>query len=79
MWFEYDNNKYANVSDDAVLTLIQGLQASNQMDQCLMKLRPKYEIVRSALMSRVLLPSLDDCLNEFLREEHLLLTKVHVE
>lgn len=74
LWSEYDNNKYANVYDDAVLTLIQGLQASSQMDQCLMK-----ENVRSALMSRVLLPTLDDCLNEFLREEHLLLTKVHLE
>lgn len=34
-----------------------------------MKLRPKYENVRSNLISRVPSPSLDDCLNELLREK----------
>lgn len=37
---------------------------------------PEYEIVRSGLMSRVPSPSLDDCLNELLREQQRQLTQV---
>ena len=40
-----------------------------------MKLRPQYESVRSNLMSRVPSPSLDECLNELLREEQRQLTQ----
>ena len=40
-----------------------------------MKLRPVYEIVHSNLMSRVPSPSLNECLNELLREEQSQLTQ----
>ena len=68
LWSEYDSIKYADVADN-VLTVIQDLQASSQRDQFLMKLRNEFESVRSALMNRTPLPSLDVCLNELLREE----------
>ena len=40
-----------------------------------MKLRYEYEIIRSNLMSRVLSPSLNECLNELLRKEQIQLTQ----
>eukprot|EP00268_Persea_americana_P008028 TRINITY_DN13082_c1_g1_i2.p1 TRINITY_DN13082_c1_g1~~TRINITY_DN13082_c1_g1_i2.p1 ORF type:complete len:103 (+),score=10.93 TRINITY_DN13082_c1_g1_i2:211-519(+) len=44
-----------------------------------MKLRPKYETVRSNLMSRASLPNVDDCLQELLWEEQCLVTKIAIE
>ena len=44
-----------------------------------MKLRPEYETVRSNLMSRASLPTIDDCLWELLREEQRLVTKIAIE
>lgn len=41
-----------------------------------MKLRPEYETIRSGLLGRVPLPSLDECLNELLRKEQGQLTQV---
>ena len=40
-----------------------------------MKLRSEYELIRSNLMSRVPSPSLNECLNELLREEQSQLTQ----
>ena len=40
-----------------------------------MKLRSEYETVRSNLMSRVSSPSLNECLNELLREEQSQITQ----
>ena len=77
LWSEYDSIKYADVADN-VLKVIQDLQASSQRDQFLMKLRHEFDSVRSALMNRTPLPSLDVCLNEFLREEQRLPTSAHI-
>jgi hypothetical protein len=40
-----------------------------------MKLLPKFEVVRGALQNRNLVPSLDTCVGEVLREELCLLTQ----
>ena len=61
-----------------VLIVIRDLQASSQRDQFLMKLRNEYESIRSALMNRTPLPSLDVCLNELLREEQRISTSAHL-
>ena len=71
---EYDDIKYLNVSEVA-LSEIQKLQATSHKDQFLMKLRSEYEIIQSNLMSRVPAPSLNECLNELLREEQSQLTQ----
>ncbi|XXG84870.1 hypothetical protein AAC387_Pa11g0084 [Persea americana] len=67
LWSEYDEIKFATVSD-ALLPELLPLQQSSHRDQFLMKLRREFETVRSNLMSRASLPSLDDCLQELLRE-----------
>ncbi|RVW43612.1 Retrovirus-related Pol polyprotein from transposon RE1 [Vitis vinifera] len=45
----------------AALSIIQTIHATTRRDQFLMKLRPKYESVRSSLLNRSLIPSLDIC------------------
>jgi len=40
-----------------------------------MKLRPEFEIVRGALLNRNLVPTLDTCVGELLREEQRLLSQ----
>ena len=70
MWSEYDENKFATVSE-ALLPELLPLQQSSHRDQFLTKLRPKFETVGSNLMSWAPLPSLDDCLQELMREERL--------
>ena len=77
LWSEYDSIKYADVAAD-VFIVIHDLKASSQRDQFLMKLRHEYESVRSALMNRTPLPSLDVCLNELLREEQRIATLAHM-
>lgn len=44
-----------------------------------MKLQPEYETVRSNLMSCASLPNVDDCLQELLREEQRLVSKLAIE
>ena len=77
LWSEYDSIKYANVANN-VLTKIQDLQASSQSDHFLTKLRTDYENVRSTLMNRMPLPSLDVYLKELLREEQRIATSAHI-
>lgn len=74
-WAECHEIKYAYVSG-ALLSEIHSLQETSQRGQFLMKLQPEYETVRSGLMGRVPSSSLDECLNELLREEQRQLTKV---
>lgn len=75
LWTEFDEIKYAHVSE-AALSEIQTLQETSHRDQFLMKLRPEYETVRSGLTGRVPSPSLDECLNELFCEEQRQLTQV---
>ncbi|RVW26054.1 hypothetical protein CK203_108895 [Vitis vinifera] len=53
--------------------------ATTRRDQFLMKLRPEYESVRSSLLNRSPVPSLDICFGELLREEQRLSTQAILE
>ena len=77
MWSEYDEIKFATVSE-ALLPELLTLHQNSHRDQFLMKLRPEFKTVRSNLMSRASLPSLDDYLQELLQEE-CLVTKTFME
>ena len=58
---------------------MQKVYKINQIDQFLMKLRPKYESVRASLVNRDPVPSLDACFGELFREEHHLHTQTIME
>ena len=77
MWSEYDEIKFATVSE-ALLPELLPLQQNSHRNQFLMKFRLEFETVRSNLMSRASLPSLDDCLQELLRKQRLV-TKTAME
>ena len=70
LWHEYTDLVTTDVSD-ATLSTIQNLHKTSQRDQFLMKLRLEYESVRSSLLNRSHIPSLDICFGELLREERL--------
>ena len=55
--------------------MVQDIHAISQMDQFLMKLRLKFENVRSNLMSQVPSHSIETSLSELLREEQCLATQ----
>ncbi|KAG2716123.1 hypothetical protein I3760_03G109600 [Carya illinoinensis] len=78
LWHEYADLVTANVPVDALST-IQTLHATSRRDQFLMKLRSEYESVRSALLNRSPVPSLDICFGELLREEQRLSTQALLE
>ena len=78
LWSEYCDIVYANVPT-AALSAIREVHATIKRDQFLMKLRPDFEIARSNLMNRHLVPSLDACLSELLREEQRIVTQIAME
>jgi hypothetical protein len=78
LWQEYAALVIAEVPV-AALSTIQTLHATTQRDQFLMKLRPEYESVRSSLLNRSSVPSLDVCFGELLREEQRLSTQAILE
>jgi hypothetical protein len=78
LWQEYAALVTAEVLV-AALSTIQTLHATTQRDQILMKLRPEYESVRSSLLNRSPVPSLDVCFGELLREEQRLSTQTILE
>ncbi|RVW89894.1 Retrovirus-related Pol polyprotein from transposon RE1 [Vitis vinifera] len=61
LWHEYADLVTADVPI-AALSTIQTIHATTRRDQFLMKLRPEYESVRSSLLNRSPVPSLDICL-----------------
>ena len=63
----------------AVLLTIQTIHATTWRDQFLIKLRLKYEFVRSSLLNRSHVPSLDICFGELLHEEQRLSTQAILE
>ncbi|RVW35199.1 Retrovirus-related Pol polyprotein from transposon RE2 [Vitis vinifera] len=63
----------------AALSTIQTIHATTRRDQFLMKLRSEYESVRSSLLNRSHVPSLDICFGELLREEQRLSTQAILE
>ncbi|PNX54503.1 polyadenylate-binding protein 3 [Trifolium pratense] len=78
LWSEYTNIVYQDLSTEGQ-TVMQKFQDTTKRDQFLMKLRSDFEGLRSNLMNRATVPSLDDCLNELLREEQRLLTQKTME
>ncbi|KAA8531088.1 hypothetical protein F0562_005797 [Nyssa sinensis] len=78
LWNEYADLVTADVPV-AALSTIQTLHATSRRDQFLMKLRPEYESVRSSLLNRSPVPSLDICFGELLREEQRLSTQALLE
>ncbi|KAJ0082390.1 hypothetical protein Patl1_09946 [Pistacia atlantica] len=78
LWADYSDIVYANVPA-AALSTVQAVHATSKRNQFLMKLQPDFEIVRSNLMYRRLVPSLDACLSELLREEQRIVTQAAME
>ncbi|KAJ9703102.1 hypothetical protein PVL29_004745 [Vitis rotundifolia] len=78
LWTDYSDIVYANVPV-ATLSVVQVMHTISKRDQFLMKLRPDFEIARSNLMNRHLVPSLDACLSELLHEEQRIVTQATME
>ncbi|XP_035541565.1 uncharacterized protein LOC118344650 [Juglans regia] len=78
LWHEYTDLVTADVPV-AALSTIQTLHETSWRDQFLMKLRPEYESIRSSLLNRSPVPSLDICFGELLREEERLNTQAILE
>ena len=78
LWHEYADLVTADVPI-AALSTIQTIHATTRRDQFLMKLRSEYESVRSSLLNRSPVPSLDICFGELLREEQRLSTQAILE
>ncbi|XP_058105435.1 uncharacterized protein LOC131248923 [Magnolia sinica] len=74
LWAEFSDIVYADVSAES-LSVVQAVHEVSKRDQFLMKLRPKFESIRSNLMHRDPSPSLDMCYGALLREEQRLLTQ----
>lgn len=78
LWAEYTDIVHENLTADG-LKSVQLVHETTKRDQFLMKLRSDFEGIRSNLMNRNPVPSLDSCLNELLREEQRLLTQTSME
>ena len=78
LWTEYTDIVYASVSPEVLIT-VQNVHETSKRDQFLMKLRGEYEAIRSNLMNRDLVPLLDICVGELLREEQRLITQTIME
>ena len=74
-WHEYTDLVTAYVSNAAIST-IQNLHKTSQCDQFLMKLWPKYESIRSSLLSDFLFPLLIFVLESYFAEKNVLVLKV---
>jgi len=75
LWNDYSGLVHSQVPKEA-LAALQVVHSESQRDQFLMKLRPKFESVRAALIHRQLVPSLEVCLGELLREEQHLASQL---
>ncbi|RVW62046.1 hypothetical protein CK203_064923 [Vitis vinifera] len=78
LWHEYADLVTTNVPI-TTLSTIQTIHATTRRDQFLMKLHPEYESVRSSLLNRSSVPSLDICFGELLHEEQRLSTQAILE
>ena len=78
LWHEYGDLVTADVPI-AILSTIQTIHTTTWRDQFLIKLRLKYEFVRSSLLNRSHVPSLDICFGELLCEEQHLITQAILE
>jgi len=78
LWAEYTEIVYADLTSEG-LSSGQSVHETTKRDQFLMKLRSEFEGIRSNLMHRNLVPSLDACFDDLLREEQRLLTQSIIE
>nr|GMD15921.1 Retrovirus-related Pol polyprotein from transposon TNT 1-94 [Ipomoea batatas] len=78
LWTEYTDIVYANVPSKG-LVAVQNIHETSKRDQFLMKLRGEFETIRSNLMNRQLVPSMNICVGELLREEQRLTTLAVLE
>ncbi|KAK2396270.1 putative mitochondrial protein [Trifolium repens] len=78
LWAEYTDIVYKDLSAEGQTT-VQTVHETTKRDQFLMKLRYDFEGIRTNLMNRATVPSLDECLNELLREEQRFLTQATME
>jgi len=67
LWAEYTGIVYKDLSVEGQ-TAVQIVHETTKRDQFLMKLRSDFEGIQTNLMNRAVFPSLDEYLNEFLRE-----------
>jgi len=74
LWSEYTGIIYSKIPKESLEALYL-VYAESQRDQFLMKLRPEFEAVRTSLINRSPVPTLDECLGELLREEQRLATQ----
>ncbi|RDX65443.1 hypothetical protein CR513_55898, partial [Mucuna pruriens] len=74
LWTEYTNIIYASLTSEG-LSSVQIVHETTIRDQFPMNLRYDFESVRSNLMYKDPIPSLDACLNDLLREKQHLLTQ----
>jgi len=73
LWAEYTYMVYKDLSTEGQFA-VQNVHDTTKRDQFLVKLRFNFEGIRTNLMNRAIVPSLDECLNELLHEEQRLLT-----
>jgi len=74
LWTKHSAILYVVVNQTS-LSIIQEIYDTSKHDQFLMKLHSEFEVVRSALLNRNPVPSLDTCVSELLRKEQHLLTQ----
>jgi hypothetical protein len=74
LWSEYTGIIYSKIPKESLEALYL-VHAESQRDQFLMKLRPEFEAVRTSLINRSPVPTLDECLGELLWEEQRLATQ----
>lgn len=70
LWSDYSGLVQSKVPKE-VLGAVQAVYNKSKQEKLLMKLHPEFENVRAGLINRKLVPTLDECLVEFLCEEHL--------
>jgi len=71
LWAEYTDIIYKGLSIEGQIA-VQNVLDTTKRDQFLMKLKYDFEVIRTNLMNKAIVPSLDECLNELLCEERLL-------
>ena len=78
LWADYTNIVYESVPPEGLIA-IQSVHETSKRDKFLMKLRGKFEAIRSNSMNREPVLLLDICVGELLREELRLLTQSVLE
>ncbi|KAJ0079888.1 hypothetical protein Patl1_24395 [Pistacia atlantica] len=78
LWSDYSGLVQSQVPE-AALAALQTVHSESQRDQFLMKLRPEFESARAGLINRTLVPSLEVCLGELLREEQRLASQLGLD